>query len=877
MYAQPSAKHRVATGFSATTTNIVTAYQGSGFGFVSPLSTRTASAKTKGQTGDNVQSTSSENGLSQSISPVCETTDFSTSSRNLSTFLTYAHSDGTSGQTNTGFSTTSMDREANVTQTTSFVEANGNSFITFSATDDNEIGESEGVFNSGSGNVIESSTYFEGYASTGLTIGFTMNQGGRSENQAKNKTAGNSEDGYQFENLTQTTVFNGATVNDQTRETIKNGTELVIGSTRSFFTNATRSSGGTPASRFPANETDYDSDDPNNGAATPTTGAYNIPSITHKTLLDTTTSENFDVFYTDTETVSTRLNYTVSTTGETSPTTTSSTSFRTTNTATPVWTHPFEPFHITQTVETYLTETSQVETFFETTTLTSTISGPGAFVSGGSVLKNSVVVGNMATEKSLFNPANSGSFFTYTTDGQSGGAIRSVDVRTTTTRDSVYTVLSTSLSAYDVESSSIETFVNSSFQFGNISNAMAVGSAFTRERRESITGLNTNSNRSKALIETENQSARLQATETGTHYIFTEATFTFLGSEGFTFYTQTESTTSDGSYTTTRSQATMVEDGNTIVRSRVTIPNVTYSSAATLKFPVRFAESHYASEYGRVTENTEDNLLSGKVYTRDKDPLFGGYQKQYTNVVSNAGVKYRNISIVDHIITTTQIANPGVASIPLTINSAESSSYVSSFNFPFLTLKLNSYFTFIPETSYGNIYTSVNRGSASFNHFENDLSRIRYKHSKTYLVTAQNIGASATQDIEVTSTDVSLLDGAVKVGAAVAFAGASKTTFSQQNPFFNEKHAIGGKAFTNDPGFSMIEGVPHNSYLFDSIGSTVISGDPQSIDDNTGGTVTTSLPTSVMIFRNLNTFVTADTFQGDKFYQRCAADYRSTI
>ena len=877
MYAQPSAKHRVATGFAATTTNIVTSYQGSGFGFVSPLSTRTESAKTKGQTGDNIQSTSSENGLSQSINEVCETTEFSTSSRNFSTVLTYAHSDDSSGQTNTGFSTTSMDREANVTRTTSFVEGSGNSYISYSTTFENEIGESEGDFNSGSGDVIESSTYFEGYASTGLTIGLTMNQGGQSKNEAKNKTAGNSDDGYEFENITQTTVFNGATVNDQTRETIKNGTELVIGSTRSFFTNATRSSGGTPATRFPANETDYDSDDPNNGAATPTNGVYNIPSITQKTSLDTTTIENYDVYYTDTETTSTRLNYTVSTTGETSPTTTSSTSFRTTNTATPVWTHPFEFFHITQTVETYLTETSEVESFFETTTLTSTISGPGAFITGGSVLKNSVVVGDMATEQSVFNPANSGSFFIYTTDGQSGGEISSVDVRTTTTRNSVYTILSTSRSAYNVESSSIETFVNSSFQFGNISNAMAVGSAFTRERRESFSALNTNSNRSKALIENENQSARLQATETGTHYVFTEATFTFLGSEGFTFYTQTKSTTSDGSYTTTRSQDTMIEDGNTIVRSRVAIPNVTYSSAATLKVPIKFAESYYASEYGRVTQDSDHNLQSGKVYTRDKDPLFGGYQKEYTDVFSDAGVRYRDITIADHIITTTQIANPGVASIPLTINSAESSVYVSSFNFPFLTLKLNSYFTFIPETSYGNIYTSVNRGSASFNHFENDLSRIRYKYSKTYLVTAQNIGATGTQDIEVTSTDVSLLDGAVKVGAAVGFVGASETTFSEQNPFFNIKHAIGGKAFTNDPGFSLIEGVPHDSYLFDSVSSTVISGDPQSIDDNTGGTVTTSLPTSVMIFRNLNTFVTADTFQGDKFYQRCAADYRSTI
>jgi hypothetical protein len=179
-------------------------------------------------------------------------------------------------------------------------------------------------------------------------------------------------------------------------------------------------------------------------------------------------------------------------------------------------------------------------------------------------------------------------------------------------------------------------------------------------------------------------------------------------------------------------------DGNSSVVAYKTSENATSAGEVTYSIPIVSMTSTRYSEFGRATRATDNAFMQGEVWTIDKNPAYGGYQVEFESDISKAAKKYRDITIGDQLIKTTQINNTNVSPNAMTVNSAVSNKYVSSFNLPFFNaiapLRLNTYFTFIPEGSYGNIYTSVSNGSASFEYLEDNESHVIYKYSKTYTV-----------------------------------------------------------------------------------------------------------------------------------------------
>jgi hypothetical protein len=866
-YAQPYAKHHYAEGYIVST-------------FEEAIGTFNLSTKTKSGT-----SGTTANNFNLSRNSRSEETRESYTDGNQKLKRSYSSSSGKSsshtsqserfGRLNNGGGNTTSSSVGN------WVSATGNQYGTYTQQSSqsgsfkrSDASTSTGATRTGAGGETVSRSFKENYNGTTNFYGYTSTF-------TSSYTAGQKVKIYdptsKLAQRNQTGNYVKTVINDSTVVHQRGASSIVGNSTKDYRTRATKYTGGSPASIYPSDETVGDSDDPNNGAGTPYSNAYNIPKLTHKSSIGNTEMANYEVQYTDTETVSTEFYYTVKTFGESKHTTTSSTSRRTTNTKSPNWTHPYEPFNITQTIETYITESVET-TSYNATRKESIISGPAAYMTGGDILENGLVVGDIQTVTSVLFPIPIVEFIEYTSDGQSGGGIQNATRFVKTKSVTNHQILKYSNSEISAELSKYITRNNESFWFGNISNVMAKGDTVTRNQFYAEPQANTNSRVRDYIYEQENFSEAFNVSSSGSHTILTTYYRSYLASDQkLSFSEDTNATTrSFGAFTSYRNQDTMREDGNTIVRSRATSPTKTTVSAMTVKEPVRSLSDQIYSDYGRGTRGTVNAYMSGAVFTADKNYAYGGYQKEYTSIVSDAGKEYGGISIGDEIIETDTIYNSNVASIDLTINSAVSNTYASSWNFPFMAysspLRLNKYFIFIPESSYGNIYTSVQNGSVSFEHSKNNESHIIYQYGKTYTTT---VSANSSQVFTI-KTDKSLMDGLVKVGNAANFGNGVKTQYSEQggrNYLQSHQQCFGGKTFTNESGFSFANGYPVNSYLFYSDGSSSILAS-SSNTVSTEGNATVSLPPTGLLFTFLP--VGIDSAQNNDATQRVAADFRST-
>lgn len=692
-------------------------------------------------------------------------------------------------------------------------------------------------------------------------------------------TGGDSEDGYEYGERNQSTIFSYKVVSDRTFKTDRNGEDLVRNSTKQNSTRGTRYTGGSPASDYTATFTEYDSDDPDNGAGTPTNATASVAKITQSSSFGQTTVANYEVQYTDTQTTSSRFNYTISTFFESENTTTASTSIRVTTTKPVSWDDPYEPFNITQTLQTYISETVEVFNFFAGTVRTSIISGPAAWITGGTVLKNGLVTG-AGTASSVDSTAVSTDFIQWESDGNSGGNIKNATKKIQTSTYSNFDVLANTNVQINRETSIITEINGSSFEFGNRENFMAKGVNTTANiGNKHLTG-NTLTQRVRRNSEISNISGHFNTTFSGSYTYFTNSSYSYFNTAGTTFHTSLVILTSFGQYTTYRGQNVVVDsDGNSSVVAYKTSENKTSDGGVTYKEPIRSIYSDRYIEYGRGTRATNNAFMQGEVWTIDKNPAYGGYQAEFESDVSKAAKKYRAITIGDQLIETTQIYNTNVSPNAMTVNSAVSNKYVSSFCLPFFggstPLRLNTYFTFIPESSYGNIYTSVSNGSASFEYLEDNESNVIYKYSKTYTVQrSYTDGTGANLSMIKTSTDISILDALVKVGNAVNFADGKKTTYFRQvvggAGYLGPGLCFGGKSFSNAKGFSVIGGLPVVSYLFNSSGSQSLNSNSNSIENSLNETV--SLPAQSLLFTHLP--IGIDAGQNRPYFRR-NADFRS--
>ena len=693
----------------------------------------------------------------------------------------------------------------------------------------------------------------------------------------KDVTGGDSEDGYEYGQRNRTTIFTIEYVTGSTFKTDRNGTQLVQNSTKKNSTRGRKDSGGSPSSVYPATFTDYDYDDTNNGVGTPTTYEDSYEKITQSSSLGQTTVANYEVQYTDTQTTSSRFNYTIQTLYESKSTTTASTSIKITRTKPVSWDDPYEPFNITQTVYTYISETFDISNFFQGTVRTSIITGAAAWITGGTVMKNSLVTG-AGTKSSVASSRPVTNFLSYSSNGNSGGNIKNATEVITTSTYSNFDLLANTNVQINRETS-INTQLNgSSFEFGNRENFMAKGGAETANIGNKHLTANTRTNARRRNSEISNISGAFNVSSSGSYTYMTVASFSFFNTAGTTFYTNTARRTTFGQYTSHRGQNVAVDsDGNSSVVAYKTSENATSAGEVTYSIPIVSMTSTRYSEFGRATRATDNAFMQGEVWTIDKNPAYGGYQVEFESDISKAAKKYRDITIGDQLIKTTQINNTNVSPNAMTVNSAVSNKYVSSFNLPFFNaiapLRLNTYFTFIPEGSYGNIYTSVSNGSASFEYLEDNESHVIYKYSKTYTVErSYTDGTGANLSMIKTSTDISILDGLVKVGNAVNFADGKKTTYFRQQVGggFLDGHCFGGKSFSDKKGFSVIQGLPVVSYLFNSSGSQSLNSNSNSIENSLNETV--SLPAQSLLFTHLP--VGIDAGQNRPYFRR-NADFRS--
>jgi hypothetical protein len=865
-YDQPYAKHHYATGYIGSTFD-----EENGFVTLSTSTATGSSSTTIGNGTSNYGST--QTAVRYTAGNQLVRNSFNSSSESNSSYRStsssYLRSNAGGGGTTSQSDGDWLTGSGSKSGTNTFAGSNSNS-----RTNQNASTSSGFTSNAGGGATTVADRNSQ-YAGTTLSNGYTSVYTSSYSIGSKIKVF---DPTSRFVQRNQTKQYQRTIVQNVTSESVRGSDKISVNSTQSFYTQGNINSGGDPGSIYPPGATDLASQDPNNGAGTPRENDFNPPKITHKSSLGTVTQANYDVQYTDTETVSTEFFYTVSTLSASRNTTTSSTSRRTTQTK-PItdWTHPYEPFNITQTLQNYVTETLITNTYNNTKKI-SIIAGAAAYLTGGDILDNGLVVGNVDTVTSVMFPISTVDFVEYTSDAQSGGALQNATLLTQSKSTSDYNLLSFVTSEITAESHELSNLNGTSFWFGNISDNMLKGGSVTKNQNYRDVVANTRTNGRKYIYEQTNKSAAFNVSSSGSYTTLTTSYQSYLDSnQDLTFFPDSNgSTRSFGVFQSYRLQSTMRSDGNTIVRSRATHESRTSSSAATLKEPVKSLNKQIYSDYGRGTRATNNAFMSGKVYTADKNPLYGGYQAEFTSQVSDAAKKYREITIGDQLIQTTEINNSNVAPISLTINSAVSNTYASSFNLPFLQalnpLRLNSYFTFIPEGRYGNIYTTASNGSVSFEYLENDQSHIIYQLSRTYTSTKSDENGQ----VYVTSTDKSLMDGLVKVGNAVNFADGDKTAYSQQlaqGYYGSHQQCFGGKTFTDEAGFSFPNGYPINTYEFPPFGSsTVHSSSSNTI--STEGNATVSLPPTNLLFAFLP--IGIDTKNGNDPYQRCAADFRST-
>ncbi len=865
IYFQPYDKHHYATGYIAST------FEENAGTF--NMSTTTATGKTKTQGGDvTLESNYTRNASTYTVGNQKLRRKFSSESKNQYNFRS---ADDNRARTNANGGSTSSTSDGGWSSGSGTQKGTASNIDRYTNSRTNEdASTSSGLTNDGGGGLTIAKSSKALYDGTTEVYGYTSTQTSSASVGKKIKIY---DPDSQLVNRNQTTKYKKTIVTKITEEAVRGNKSIVANSTVSRYTRGGRSTGGSPGSIYPPDNTNLDSDDPNNGAGTPTSRAYNKPKIYHQSSLANTTYENYDVYYTDTETTSTNFRYTLSTLSASKNTTTSSTSIRTTKTKSPDWTHPYEPFRITQTIDTYVTESVETDTYNATKKI-SIVTG-AAYMTGGDVLENGLVAGNIQTVTSVLIPIENVDFVEYTSDAQSGGGVQNATRMTKSTYVTDFQILKFTNSEINAESYKLANLAGKSFAFGNAIDYINKGDTVTRQQGYSTEQANDDTRRKKYIYEQENVLGAFNVSSSGSHTVLTTYYRSYLNSDQkLSFSQDTDATArSFGVFQSYRMQNTYRDsDDNTLVYSRGTTDSKTTKSAMTIKEPVKSDTPQSYSDYGRKIRPTANAGMSGDVYTADKNFLYGGYQYKYESIVSKAARKYRDISIGDQVIKTTQITNSNAASIPLTVNSAVSNTYISSFNFPLFSysnpLRLNPYFTFIPEGSYGNIYTSVTNGSASFEYLENDQSHIIYQYSKTYTT---EVSANDSR-VAAISTDMSVMDGLVKVNIGANYGDGAKTAFSKQGGMGylqGHQQCFGGKTFTNEKGFSFANGNPINSYVFDSDdGSTLMASSSGSI--STAGNATVSLPAEDLIFAFLPEGV-ATARNNTPYYRKCA-DFRST-
>jgi hypothetical protein len=476
----------------------------------------------------------------------------------------------------------------------------------------------------------------------------------------------------------------------------------------------------------------------------------------------------------------------------------------------------------TMTHEAYVDETITLDAFYDSLYTVYSIHGGAAYITGGSVLPNAVVVGaTLTTVNTSFASLNyPESLNEYSTEFYRGSKADQQDKGFLET-----TELTNVITTVSVEETKIRTTYSDIVDPADFGRSTSRAKIFeTTTFRSDFQQESQKSGRNATVTQQEQKGGTVQFE--GYTSVIETVTGSYMASDGFSSY----------SYGDILSSFTTYQHAQTVGANQTSeILNRTDKKSFGIPRLSKFTGYHTAKSIPTF-------------WTYDKGD-HGGIQNQTSDDVSGAVRSTRENSIADQVITTTTYTSPA-ATITITANSAESSSYTFSAGLALeLELKLNRYLTFFPDEKYGDIVSSIDSMQYSYSFDENGQSIIRFTSTGTYSTS----GTFSDGSVKTTKSFSSELFGMAKVGLGAVYEDGQKTKPTKQ-----ENQIKGGQNFTQREGVLVYKNVsPTFTFaVFGASSSSIISIGEADIG-GLDSIRTLPLPIGSVCFHQGSTFVLA--------------------
>ena len=234
----------------------------------------------------------------------------------------------------------------------------------------------------------------------------------------------------------------------------------------------------------------------------------------------------------------------------------------------------------------------------------------------------------------------------------------------------------------------------------------------------------------------------------------------------------------------------------------------------------------------------------------------GGIQYESASDISDAVRSFYPVTVADQKLTTSTMTSPA-ATIDLSVNSAQSNSYLSGLLPLGLNISLNRYMPFLPMGGYRSIFSTVGGSDSPSNYvldYEEDGSSIVFLTSTGEYLTSGASGSIVSETSRTVQTFSSVLNGLAKVQQGQAYDNGKKTI--AQVEAFDFIH--GGQKFTDREGLVIYstQSPPISFYLFGPSSSSLVTQESTDIVVYNRER-TSSLPAHSVIFAPTATFLLA--------------------